>query len=64
MRINNSEGPEHKSDDVMVCPSRASIPPDLVDQGLEPVVRLRWLQVLTSLFFISLTYPMESPTSK
>ena len=43
MRINNSERPEHKSDDVVVRPSRASIAPDLVDQGLEPVVRLRWL---------------------
>jgi hypothetical protein len=43
MRIKNSEGPEHKSDDVVVRPSRASIAPDFVDQGLEPVVRLRWL---------------------
>jgi hypothetical protein len=43
MRVNNSEGPEHKSDDVVVRPSRASIAPDLVDQGLEPVVRLLWL---------------------
>jgi hypothetical protein len=43
MRINNTEGPEHKSDDVAVRPSRASIAPDLVDQGHEPVVRLCWL---------------------
>ena len=43
MRINNSEGPEHKSDDVVVRPSRASIAPDLVDQGLEPIVSLCWL---------------------
>jgi hypothetical protein len=43
MRINNSEGPEHEPDDVVVRPSRASIAPDIVDQGLEPVVRLRWL---------------------
>jgi hypothetical protein len=43
MRIKNSEGPEHKSDDVVVHPSRASIAPNFVDQGLEPVVRLRWL---------------------
>jgi hypothetical protein len=43
MRINNSEGPEHKSDDIVVRLSRASIAPDLVDLGLEPVVRLRWL---------------------
>jgi hypothetical protein len=31
MRINNSEGPKHESDDVVVRPSRASIAPDLVD---------------------------------
>jgi hypothetical protein len=43
MRVNNSERPEHKSDDVVVCPSRAFIAPDLVDQGLEPIVSLRWL---------------------
>jgi hypothetical protein len=43
MRIKDGEGPEHKSDDVVVRPSRASIAPDLVDQGLEPVVRLGWL---------------------
>jgi hypothetical protein len=43
MRINKSEGPEHKLDDVVVRPSRASIAPDLVDQGLEPVVHLCWL---------------------
>jgi hypothetical protein len=43
MRIKYSEGPEHKSDDVVVRPSRASIAPDLVDQGLEPVVRLGWI---------------------
>jgi hypothetical protein len=40
MRVNNSKRPEHKSDDVVVRPSRASIAPDLVNQGLEPVVRL------------------------
>jgi hypothetical protein len=27
----------------VVRPSRASIAPDLVDQGLEPIVRLGWL---------------------
>jgi hypothetical protein len=43
MRVNNSKGPEHKSDDVMVRPSHALIAPNLVDQGLEPVVRLCWL---------------------
>jgi hypothetical protein len=43
MRIKDSEGPEHKSDDVVVRPSRASIAPDFVDQGLEPVVCLGWL---------------------
>jgi hypothetical protein len=43
MRIKDSEGPEHKSDDVVVRPSRASIAPDFVDYGLEPVVCLGWL---------------------
>jgi hypothetical protein len=43
MRIKYSEGPEHKSDDVVVRPTRASIAPDLVDQGFEPVVCLGWL---------------------
>ena len=27
----------------MVCPTRASIAPYLVDEGFEPVVRLGWL---------------------
>jgi hypothetical protein len=43
MRIKDSKGPEHKSDDVMVRPSHASIAPNFVDQGLEPVVCLGWL---------------------
>ena len=43
MRVNNCKRPEHKSDDVVVCPSCASIAPNFVDQGLEPVVRLCWL---------------------
>jgi hypothetical protein len=43
MRVNNSKRPEHKSNDVVVRPSCASIAPNLVDQGLEPVVRLCWL---------------------
>jgi hypothetical protein len=43
MKVNNSKRPEHKSDDIVVRPSRAPIAPNLVDQGLEPVVRLCWL---------------------
>jgi hypothetical protein len=43
MRVNNGKRPEHKSDDIVVRPSRAPIAPNLFDQGLEPVVRLCWL---------------------
>jgi hypothetical protein len=34
MRVNNSKRPEHKSDDVVVRPSCASIAPNLVDRVL------------------------------